>query len=247
MIKIDIVTIFPSMFEGALGLSILKRAQEKRLVAIETHDLRRWTDDKRGTVDNRPFGGGAGMIMKVEPIVKAIEELGTQNLEFRTWNMEHGQKVVLTSPRGRTWNQTMAKSYSQLDYLLVVCGHYEGVDERVNAYVDEVVSIGDFVLTGGEIPAMAMIDSIVRLIPGVLKQEKVTDNESFSLASENNTKLLEYPQYTLPREFRGVAVPEVLLNGNHDQIDKWRQHQSEAITKKYRPDLLDTINHTEDN
>jgi len=227
--KIDIITLFPKMFKGPFDESIIKRAQNKSLVEINIHNLRKWTDDKRGTVDDRPYGGGVGMVMKVEPIVKAIEEL-------RTINNESREKVILLSAKGRLWKQQMAKENSKLEHLILICGRYEGVDERVTCFIDEEISIGDFVLTGGELPAMVLVDSIARLIPGVLEKPEATQFESFSLEEG----LLEYPQYTHPEDFRGLKAPKILLSGNHAEIEKWRKEKALEITKKNRPDLLKT-------
>jgi len=232
--KIDILTLFPEMFQGPFSESILHRAQEKGLVEIKIHNLRKWTKDKRGTVDDRPYGGGVGMVVMVAPIAEAIGELKVQSAKC---------KVILLSPRGRVWKQKMAKRYSKFEHLILICGHYEGVDERVRSFVDEEISIGDFVLTGGEIPAMAIVDSVVRLIPGVLEKSDATKNESFSSAISSQSSairqnLLEYPQYTRPENFNGQKVPKILLSGNHAEIEKWRAEQALRITKKNRPDLL---------
>lgn len=221
--KIDIVTLFPEMFKGPFEESILGRAKDKGLLQINIHNLRKWTKDKRGTVDDRPYGGGIGMVMMAEPIVEAIEEIKEQN-----------SKVVLLSPRGKIWKQELAQEYSKLNHLILICGHYEGIDERVNNYIDEEISIGDYVLTGGEIPAMVVADSMVRLIPGVLEKTEATQKESFAL----DTNLLEYPQYTHPEDFRGLLVPKVLLSGNHAEIEKWRKGKALEKTKQNRPDLL---------
>ena len=225
--KIDIITIFPRMFTGPFEESIVKRAQEKKLVEIEIHNLRSWTSDKRGTVDDRPYGGGVGMVMLAEPIVKAIEEIKKEHQGKET-------KTILLSPRGKVWKQSLALKYSKLKHLILICGHYEGIDERVREFIDEEISIGDFVLTGGEIPAMAMVDSIVRLIPQVLIKEEAVKFESFC----EPEKMLEYPQYTHPEDFRGLKVPKILLSGNHAEVEKWRNKQALEITKKNRPDLL---------
>lgn len=222
--KIDIVTLFPEMFKGPFEESILGRAQNKGLLQINIHNLRKWTKDRRGTVDDRPYGGGIGMVMMAEPIVEAIEEIKKKN-----------SKVVLLSPRGKAWKQQLAQKYSKLNHLILICGHYEGIDERVNNYVDEEISIGDYVLTGGEIPAMVLVDSIVRLIPGVLERSEATRFESFS---QPPTSILEYPQYTHPENFRGLSVPKVLLSGNHAEIEKWRKGKALEKTKENRPDLL---------
>jgi len=224
MMKIDILTLFPKMFKGPFDESIIKRAQKKDLIEIQTHDLRKWTKDKRKTVDDRPFGGGVGMILMVEPIYKALRDLKNKN-----------SKVILMDPRGRTFNQKIAGNLAKEKHLIFICGHYEGVDERVKKHlVDEEISIGDYVLTGGELPAMIIIDTLIRQIPGVLIKPEASSKESFS---EN---LLEYPQYTRPANFKGWKIPEVLLSGNHKKIDKWRQKKSLEITKKRRPDLLKT-------
>ncbi|MGB9911254.1 MAG: tRNA (guanosine(37)-N1)-methyltransferase TrmD [Microgenomates group bacterium] len=234
MMKIDILTIFPSMFKGPFEESIIKKAQEKGLVKIEIHNLRKWAKDKRGTVDDRPYGGGVGMIMMVEPIYKALKEL---KIKPKT----KGEKIVLLSPRGKLWTQNLARKYAKLNHLILICGHYEGVDERIRNFIDEEISIGDYVLTGGEIPAMVLVDSIVRLIPGVLEKPEATQFESFSSLKIGKLKienLLEYPQYTRPENFMGLKVPKILLSGNHQEIEKWRVEQALKITKKRRPDLL---------
>lgn len=227
--QIDIITLFPDMLKGPFGESIVKRAQNKNLVEINIHNLRKWAKDKRGTVDDRPYGGGAGMVMMATPIVDAISELKSQNSKTKT---------ILLSPRGRVWKQELALKYSKLDHLILICGHYEGVDERVREFIDEEISIGDFILTGGEIPSMVMVDSIVRLIPGVLEKPDATKFESFSLLTSQPHLQLEYPQYTHPEEFKGLKVPTVLLSGNHEEITKWRTEKAIEITKKNRPDLL---------
>lgn len=220
--KIDILTLFPKMFKGPFDESIIKRAQKKGLIEIQTHDLRKWTKDKRKTVDDRPFGGGTGMILMVEPIYKALRDLKNKN-----------SKVILMDPRGRTFNQKIAGNLAKEKHLIFICGHYEGVDERVKKHlVDEEISIGDYVLTGGELPAMIIIDTLIRQIPGVLIKPEASSKESFS---EN---LLEYPQYTRPANFKGWKIPEVLLSGNHRQIAEWRKKKALELTKKRRPDLL---------
>jgi tRNA (guanine37-N1)-methyltransferase len=223
--KIDIVTIFPKMFQGPFEESILRRAQDKGLVEIKIHDLRKWTTDKRGTVDDRPYGGGVGMVMMVEPITKAIEELKSPNT-----------KVILLSARGKPWNQEKAVAHSKEKHLILIAGHYEGVDERVLNFIDEEISIGNYILTGGELPAMVLVDCLVRLIPGVLEKEEATQIESF--AKVNGQTVLEFPQYTHPEDFRGLKVPKILLSGNHGEIEKWRAEKALETTKKNRPDLL---------
>jgi len=239
MKKIDIITIFPKMFLGPFSESIIKRAREKNLVEINIHDLRKWAKDKRGTVDDRPYGGGVGMVLMIEPIFKALKEL---NPKFQIPKIkDQKSKTILLDPRGKVWNQEMAKKYSKLDHLILICGHYEGVDERVKKFVDEEISIGDYILTGGEIPAMAIVDSLVRLIPGVIEKPEAVRNESFSnfkFQISNFKSLLEYPQYTRPENFQGLKVPKILLSGDQKKIEKWRAEQALKTTKKLRPDLL---------
>ncbi len=220
--RIDIVTLFPNMFEGPFSESIVKRAQEKGLLELNIHDLRKYGLGERRTVDDRPYSGGAGMIIMVEPVYKILEEIKTP-----------GCKVVITTPRGNKYTQEKAREYSKLKHLIILAGHFEGFDERIHDHlVDEEISIGDFVLTGGELPAMLIADSVARLIPGVLKKEEATINESFS------DGLLEYPQYTRPESFKGWKVPEILLGGNHGEIEKWKKEKSREKTMKVRPDLL---------
>jgi tRNA (guanine37-N1)-methyltransferase len=216
MLKIDIITLFPSMFKGPFDESIVKRAQDKNLVEINIIDLREYGLDERKTVDGRPYGGGVGMILMIEPIYKALEKIKTEN-----------SKVILLTPRGKTYNQDNAVKLSKSEHLIFIAGHYEGYDERITKFVDEEISIGNFVLTGGEIPTMAIVDSIVRLIPGVLTKEDAIKFESFS---EEN--LIEYPQYTRPEDFNGLKVPKVLLSGNHKEINEWRDKESKEKTKK---------------
>lgn len=223
-IKFDILSIFPGMFEGPFGDSILKRAQENNLVEIRCHDLREYTLDKHRRVDDYPFGGGSGMIMSVEPISRAIEEIKKDRPSART---------ILLSPAGARFDQKKAEELAQMEELILVCGRYEGVDERVNQIcADEEISIGDYVLSGGEIPAMVVVESVARLIPGVLGDENALDEESF------NTDLLEYPQYTRPRDFNGHKVPEVLVSGDHKKIRAWQHERALEKTARQRPDLL---------
>lgn len=218
--KISIITLFPEVFDPILNSSILKRAKIKGLVEFELVNLRDFGEGKHKRVDDRPYGGGAGMVLRADILAKAIGH-------------PRGVRTILTSASGKPYNQKKARELSKLKHIIIVCGHYEGVDQRfIDKYVDEEVSIGDFVLTGGEIPAMAIVDSITRLIPGVLKKPEATTNESFT---EN---LLEGPQYTRPEEFEGVKVPEVLLSGDHKKIAGWRKQKSLEKTKKVRPDLL---------
>lgn len=221
MMKIDILTLFPEMFKGPFDESILKRAQNKKLVEIKIHNLRKWADDKRKTVDERPFGGGVGMVLMIKPITKALKDLKKTK-----------SKVILLDPRGKVFNQKTAQRLSKVNHLIFICGHYEGIDERVKEHlVDEEISIGDYVLTGGELPTMVIIDTLVRLIPGVLEKSEATEYESFS-------PFLEHPQYTRPANFKGWQVPEVLLSGNHHQIAEWRKKKALEITEKNRPDLV---------
>lgn len=211
------------MFSGPLGESIVKRAQEKGLVEINIQDLRRWAKGTHKQVDDRPYGGGVGMVLMIEPIFEALQKIKSPSAH-----------TVLLDPAGSPFNQEKAQELAKLNHLILLAGHYEGVDERVREHlVDEVISIGDYILTGGELPAMVVVDAVVRLIPGVLEKEEATRYESFSEG------LLEHPQYTRPEDFRGWKVPEVLLSGNHKEIEKWRKQKSLEKTKKVRPDLLD--------
>lgn len=222
MIRFDVITLFPGMFYGPFGESILKRAVEREIISLNVVDLRKFTNDNYHRVDDRPFGGGAGMVMMPDPIFKAIAHLRTPD-----------SKVILTTPQGRPFQQGHAISLSKETHLIFICGHYEGVDERVrDALVDLEISIGDYILTNGNLAAMVIVDAITRLIPGVLDGEETLNSESF------NNDLLEYPQYTRPRVYEGMEVPEVLLSGNHLAIQKWRQQQSLKRTKERRPDLL---------
>ncbi len=225
--RIDIITIFPKMLEPVLNESIIKRAQQKGKVKIYIHDLRDYSLDKHRKVDDRPFGGGSGMVMNAEPIFKAVEKIKAQGRKStRT-------KVVLLCPQGEMLNQKVAKRLAKNKHLILICGHYEGIDERVREYLaDEQVSIGDYVLTGGELPAMVLVDAVVRLLPGVLGDKNSLNFESF----EGN--LLEYPQYTRPADFRGFKVPAVLLSGDHNKIEVWRKKEAVKKTKQKRPDLL---------
>lgn len=219
---------------------MMKRAQEKGLIDLRIHNLRDWTTDKHHVVDDAPFGGGQGMVMKPEPIFAAVEDLagltpGTPNSERRTPNAElQKPKVILMSPAGRRFDQEMASDFSQISHLIVICGHYEGVDHRVIEHlIDQEVSIGDYVLTNGAIAAVVLIDAVVRLLPGVLGHEQSAADDSFS------TGLLEAPQYTRPAEFRGWNIPDILLSGNHAEIAAWRKEEALKRTRKNRPDLLE--------
>ncbi|MEI6074692.1 MAG: tRNA (guanosine(37)-N1)-methyltransferase TrmD [Verrucomicrobiota bacterium] len=220
--KIDVLTLFPAMFAGPLDESIIKRARVKGFLDLKIHDLRTWTHDRHRTVDDRPFGGGPGMLLKPEPLFEAVECLRREKT-----------KVILFSPAGRKFTQAMAQDLAGQEDLLLITGHYEGFDERVReALVDEEISIGDYVLTNGALPAMVVVDAVTRLLPGVLGDEESSRDESFSHG------LLEYPQYTRPAEFRGMKVPETLLSGNHAEIKKWRCEQARLRTDRNRPDLL---------
>lgn len=225
--KIDILTLFPEMFGGPLGTSMIKKAKDEGLVDIKVHNLRKWAKDKHKTADDRPFGGGLGMVLMIEPIFNALKDL-------KKPIANHKSHIVLLSPQGKTLSQKKAQKLSKLDHLIIIAGHYEGFDERIREQlIDEEISIGDYILTGGEIPAMVVVDCIVRLIPGVLEKEAVK-NESFS----KTKKMLDYPQYTRPADFKGWKVPDVLLSGNHAEIDKWRNKKALEKTEKVRPDLL---------
>lgn len=220
--KISILTLFPEMF-SALQASILGRAQKDGKIQIEIVDIRKYTEDKHLKCDDYPFGGGAGMVMTAQPVCSAIEAA----------DPEHGARRIYLSPKGKTFRQDTVYELSECGHIVLLCGHYEGVDQRaIDLCIDEELSIGDYVLTGGELPAMVVTDCVARYVDGVLAPESLVQ-ESFS---EN---LLEYPQYTRPVEFRGLSVPEVLRSGNHAEIDKWRREKSLEITKKKRPDLLD--------
>ena len=220
--KIDIVTLFPEICRAPLGESIMKRAQKNGIVDLYIHNLRDWTKDKHHVADDAPFGGGQGMVMKPEPIFAGVEELRNQK-----------SKVVLMSPAGRRFDQQMAAQLSGESHLIIICGHYEGVDHRVIEHlIDHEISIGDYVLTNGAIAAVVLVDAVVRLMPGVLGHEQSAVDDSFSRG------LLEAPQYTRPSEFRGWKVPDVLLSGNHGEIEKWRKEQALRRTRENRPDLL---------
>ena len=220
--RIDVLTLFPAMFARPLDESIIKRAREAGLLDLRIHNLREYTHDRHKTVDDRPFGGGPGMLLKPEPLFEAIEDLSRVSTH-----------VVLLSPSGRVFNQQVAQELAQHEHLVLVTGHYEGFDERVRAELaDDELSIGDYVLTNGALPAMVVIDTVTRLLPGVLGDDQSAHDESFSHG------LLEYPQYTRPAEFRGMKVPEVLLSGNHAQIARWRVEQAQSRTTERRPDLL---------
>ena len=218
--KIDILTLFPNMFDGFKTESIIKRSIDKKIVEINIIDIRDFTPYKNKQVDDYAFGGGPGMIMMCEPVFNAVESVKDEDAF-----------VIILSPRGKTYNQKIAVDLSKKKHLIIICGHYEGFDERIYTLADMVISIGNFILTGGELPSMMITDSVVRLIDGVINKESL-DSESF------NDNLLDYPVYTKPREYKGLSVPEVLLNGNHKLINEYREEERKRITKEYREDLL---------
>ena len=221
--KIDVLTLFPGMFPGPLDESIIKRACESGRLQLGVHDLRDYTHDRHRTVDDRPFGGGPGMLLKPEPLFEAVESLRGDKT-----------RVILTSPAGRPFRQEIARELAGEKHVLLVCGSYEGFDERVRqSLADDEISIGDYVLTNGALPAMVIVDAVTRLLPGVLGDDESSQDESFCGC------LLEYPQYTRPAEFRGMNVPEVLLSGDHAAIEKWRREQATVQTRQRRPDLLE--------
>lgn len=248
--KISILTLFPKMINGFFAESIVRRAVEKKAVEIEIVDLRKFAIDDYGTVDDRPYGGGAGMILRVDVLSSAIKKSKVESL---------GSKVILTSPKGKLFNQSKAQEYSKLEHLVIIAGHYEGVDERVMEYVDEEISLGNFILSGGELVASCITEAVVRLIPGVLKKKEATEIESFFMVSINrlietigeveillnlkkkgikNVPLLEFPQYTRPEVFDGKKVPEILREGDHKKIEAWKIKKAYEETLKKRPDLL---------
>jgi tRNA (guanine37-N1)-methyltransferase len=226
-VTFHIVTIFPEFFSGPLAHGVVHKAKQAGRLEIQIHDLRNWTYDRHRTVDDRPFGGGEGMLLKPQPLFDAVEAI----LPERTAR----QKVVLLSAQGRRFEQSVAREFAAFDDLLLLCGRYEGVDERVAEHLaDDEISVGDFVLSGGELAAALIVDAVARLLPGVLGNEDSSRNESFSAENEG---LLDCPQYTRPAEFRGWKVPEVLLGGNHEEIKRWRRAASREKTERFRPDL----------
>ena len=230
--KIDILTLFPEICRAPLSESMMKRAQENKIVDLHIHNLRDWATDKHHIVDDAPFGGGQGMVMKPEPIFAAVEKLQSK-IENQRQSGSEKSKIILMSPAGRRFDHAMATKLSKESHLIIVCGHYEGVDHRVIEHlVDLEVSIGDYVLTNGAIAAVVLVDAVVRLLPGVLGHEQSAADDSFS------TELLEAPQYTRPAEFRGWKVPDVLLSGNHAEIAAWKRKEAMKRTRKNRPDLL---------
>jgi tRNA (guanine37-N1)-methyltransferase len=222
--RIDLVTLFPEFFTSPLQQSMLRRAQELEAVSFRVINLRDFAPDRHKVCDDRPFGGGPGMVLKIEPLVAAVRELKQEDPEV--W-------VILLSPQGRLFDQEKARELAERPHVALVCGHYEGVDDRLRFFIDEELSIGDYIVTGGEIPALAAMDAVTRLLPGVLGGEGAADEESFQ------TGLLEYPQYTRPRVFEGHEVPEILLSGDHAAIARWRRQEALKRTARQRPDLLD--------
>ena len=221
MMRIDVLTLFPDIFSGPLTESIIKRAQEAALVSINIEDLRRYASDKHRTTDDKPYGGGSGMVMKPEPVLTAVDKL-----------RKRSTRIILMSPQGSRFSQSMAQQLSGEEHLLFICGHYEGIDERVRTWLQPLdISIGDYILTNGSLAAMTVIDAVVRLIPGVLGNPESVLSESFQ------NGLLEYPQYTRPAEYRGMKVPDVLLSGDHQKIEQWREKEAQRLTRKHRPDM----------
>jgi len=231
--RFDILTLFPEMFNGPFSDSMIKKARENGIIDINLIDIRDYTTDKHNTADDYPYGGGAGMVLKVEPIYYALADI-TEDFSQSTTN-------ILLTPRGQKLDQSMVKDLSGKDRLVLICGHYEGIDERIrNNFVDQEVSIGDYVLTGGEIPAMVLVDAVARLLPGVLGHDESKKNDSFY------NGILDYPHYTRPQEFKGMKVPEILLSGNHQLVDRWRKKEALKRTYLMRPDLIENTELTQD-
>ncbi len=227
MIRFDVLSIFPDMLQSPLEFSLLKKAREKNLIDIHTHDIRAWTQDKHKMTDDAPYGGGCGMVMKVEPVQRALRAVKDDSMR---------SVVVLLTPQGETFTQKMAFELSRFDQLILICGRYEGFDERIREHLAErEISIGDYILTGGELPALVVIDAVSRYVPGVLGNEDSCVSESFSQG------LLEYPQYTRPADYLGWRVPEVLVSGHHADIERWRQREALRRTWRKRPDLLERV------
>lgn len=238
---ISIITLFPQIFEEVFSVSIIKRAQDQKKIKLNFIDLREFGIGKHKTVDDKPYGGGTGMVLRVDVLDRAISQLRNsakgplRSEASRSRSAERKGAVVLLDPKGKTYNQNLAEKLRRFDHLILVCGHYEGFDERIRDLVDYEISIGDYILSGGEIAAMVIVDSVGRLVPGVLKKSEATIFESFTKA--NGKRILEYPQYTRPAVFRGKKVPEVLLSGNFAEIEKYRTNEAQKITRKRRPDL----------
>ena len=226
--RIDILTIFPDMFKPVLDESIIKRGQKKGKLKIVVHDLRNYTKDRHRKVDDRPFGGGPGMIMQIQPVFDGLKKICKLSKVSKKQ-----RKIILLSPQGKTLNQKMASKFSKYKHLVLLCAHYEGIDERVKKHlIDEEISVGDYVLTGGELPAMVLVDTVARLVPGVLGRKESLHQESF------HDNLLEYPQYTRPGDFKNMKVPSILLSGDHNKISQYREKESIRVTKEKRPDLI---------
>jgi tRNA (guanine37-N1)-methyltransferase len=223
-LRVDILTLFPEMFAGFLSESMMRIAQEKGLLEVRLANIRDWATGRHKKVDDKPFGGGPGMVMKIQPVADCLQAVRALD--------ERPGRVLLMTPQGRVFKHELARELAEQPRLIIICGHYEGVDERIRTLVDEEISIGDYVLTGGELPAMVVTDAVARLIPGVLGHAASPHDESFSKG------LLEYPQYTRPREFRGLAAPEILFSGHHAEIEKWRRREARRRTRQRRPDLL---------
>ena len=255
--QFDILTIFPDFFRGFFEHGVVSRAQKTGLIGIGIHDLRQFTHDRHRTVDDRPFGGGEGMVLKAEPLAEALASLGIQPIPERSPESQARESVVLLSAQGKPFTQSTARELSKLDKVVLLCGRYEGIDERINElYCDREISIGDYVLSGGELPAAVVLDAVARLIPGVLGNEASSEFESFGAgdtsvpasidvdgvprSQHGSGGLLDYPHYTRPAEFRGLTVPEVLTGGDHSAVRKWRREQQLKKTLKNRPDLLET-------
>lgn len=233
--RIDMVTLFPDMFSGPFGDSIIKRAVDRGLLDIHYTNFRDYTEDKHHHVDDTPFGGGSGMVLMPEPMYKAVRDVLS-----KTEALAASRRVIILDPSGPVFNQAKARELAAYEQLVFICGHYEGFDARIYPLADEAISLGDFVLTGGELPAMVITDAVARMLPGVLGSVDSAPTDSFY------DGLLEHPQYTRPREFEGMEVPEILLSGNHAKIREWRRRQSLLVTKKYRPDLLEQAELTEE-
>ena len=230
--KIDILTIFSGMFQGPLTESLIAKAREKKILEVNVIDIRSFSKDKHKKVDDKPFGGGAGMVMKAEPLYEAIKSAGVKKRNCKYKNPYNKPYVIYMSPQGKPLNSDIVKNLSKFKHLVILCGHYEGIDERIMNFVDDEISIGDYVLTGGELPAMVLTDCVARMIPGVVKEEDSVKNDSFY------NGFLDHPHYTRPAVFKGMRVPDVLLSGDHKKIEQWRKNESAQRTKKRRPDLI---------
>ena len=230
--KIDVLTIFPKMFDSPFSESLIAKAKDKKILEINAIDIRSFSTDKHNKVDDKPFGGGAGMVLKPEPVLAAIKSAGAKRKSSSYKNPYSKPFVIYMSPQGKPLDNSIVKNLSKFKHLIIVCGHYEGIDERIMNFIDAEISIGDYVLTGGEIPAMVLTDAVARMLPDVVQSSESVINDSFF------NGLLDYPHYTRPSVFKGLKVPKVLLSGNHKEIEKWRKEQSYERTKQRRPDLL---------